>query len=499
MIRGLLFLSLFALGAAISPGQNLSDRPRTDSIPPTPIAGRAYFLGNQHLSSAYLADRLSTRPGDPLDSLGLARDLMSLAQTYAENGYPHANISLSRLEIDSGAVDRWFSIEEGPRVILVGTYFRGNRATRPQTLIRLAGLLLPRTFNSREIEAVVRRLSESGLFLEPPSYWLEAVPGNRGSEESIVFQVKERPYHRVFGALGYQQSPERRTGRIVGALSLSLDNIAGTARSFQFDWSRPRPENSALVMRYTEPWILGYPLSGRLEGEHCIEDSSFVRSRINLLLALSWEGHLTMGVGGGLERVVPGQARLVEQSMKYSLLWHLGLDYGLRGTGRDHFSAGLKVDYGRKRYRRSQKENTVARLWLDGQGSKRLWPFISFSQGAHARAVVSHEKPVPRPEQFTLGGAGSLRGYFEDQFIADQVAWERSELQLIADRRLAFHLFGDVGYFWDGARGLRGIKAGYGGGFRLSTNIGQVRLDYGWGEGDGLWDGKIHLMVDSRF
>ncbi len=212
---------------------------------------------------------------------------------------------------------------------------------------------------------------------------------------------------------------------------------------------------------------------------------------------MSLGGSIGAGFGGGLERVAPGQAQTVGRSVKYSSLWELRADFrGREGTGA---WSSARLEYGRKRYSQPETQHTVARVWGDGGLLAMLRRGVYGFWGLHGRAVASGEEPVPRSDQFPLGGAGSLRGYFEDQFFADQVAWGNLELRLAADRALSFHPFWDAGYYWDGARNQRGIRHGYGFGFRLDTRIGRVEVDYGLGRDDGFLDGKVHLKVGGEF
>jgi len=96
-------------------------------------------------------------------------------------------------------------------------------------------------------------------------------------------------------------------------------------------------------------------------------------------------------------------------------------------------------------------------------------------------------------ELLPLGGAKSLRGYWEEQFRDLRVAWLNLELR----RELGGGSWGfpflDVGY----ARGK--VRWGYGVGLRLRTGMGRIGVDYGLGPGDELWEGKVHLVLEGRF
>ncbi len=490
------FLTLLAVGLSAMAG----------ACPPGPggavgsglVLGRTEFQGNANLSSEYLSGYLISRPGDILDSLLVQRDLASVSLAYARNGYPHAAVYVEGYRLERDSICRTMVIDEGPRVTLSEIRFYGNGITRAGTAARIAGLKLPEPFDSRRVKTAVIRLERSGLFERVYPPYLEL--GGRGyGQEILAIRVSERPYHSIYGALGYQQAEGSGNGWLAGALRLSLANIAGTARSFTLHWQRPRRENSRLELGYAEPFVLGLPVSAELEVGHRVEDSSYVQTTASAVLSVTMSENLILGIGGGLERVVPGQTQIVARSQKYSSRWQFKADFREGGgRGKGAWLSG-RLDYGRKRYPQKGDQHTVAKVHGDGEWLASLWTGLDAFCGLHGRAVVSGESPVPRTDQFVMGGAGSLRGYFEDQFMADQVAWGGAEIRLAADRALSFHPFWDAGYYWDGSRGQRGIRHGYGFGFRLATRVGRVEVDYGLGRDDGLLDGKVHLILSSDF
>lgn len=495
----LTMLSLALLAVGLSAGAEAGPTGAVRAAGRGLVLGRTEFRGNANLASDYLNGYLPSRPGDIFDSILVRRDLASISLAYARNGYPHATVSAGGYRLERDSICRAIVIDEGPRVTMSDIRFYGNRATRASTAAKIAGLKLPEAFDSRRVEAAVARLERSGLFERVYPPYLEQ--GGKGyGQEVLAVRVSERPYHSIYGALGYQQDAGSDRGWLAGALRLSLANIAGTARSFSMQWQRPRPENSRLELGYAEPFVLGLPVSAEVEAGHRVEDSSFVQTKAGAVLSVTMGENLILGFGGGLERVVPGQAQTVARSLKYSSRWQFKADFRKGGGRGDGVWLYGRLDYGRKRYPQTRAQYTVARVHGDGEWLTNIWRRgLGAFCGLHGRAVASGESPVPRTDQFALGGAGSLRGYFEDQFMADQLAWGSAELRLAADRALSFYPFWDVGYYWDSGRGQRGIRHGRGFGFRLATKIGRVEVDYGLGRDDGLMDGKVHLLLSSDF
>ena len=46
---------------------------------------------------------------------------------------------------------------------------------------------------------------------------------------------------------------------------------------------------------------------------------------------------------------------------------------------------------------------------------------------------------------------------------------------------------------------IEGYKLGYGLGLRLETGLGIMGIDYGLGQGDGIFNGKVHVGLINEF
>jgi len=95
----------------------------------------------------------------------------------------------------------------------------------------------------------------------------------------------------------------------------------------------------------------------------------------------------------------------------------------------------------------------------------------------------------PLLDQFTVGGANTLRGYIENRYSGNNMVLWNNELRIPINDSLQAVTFIDIGDAWGlkypviaGDDSLR-LHLGYGVGVRVQTPIGPLRLDYGWGQG----------------
>jgi hemolysin activation/secretion protein len=128
-----------------------------------------------------------------------------------------------------------------------------------------------------------------------------------------------------------------------------------------------------------------------------------------------------------------------------------------------------------------------------------------YGLAAVARVLESEEALVPEPEQFTIGGARTVRGYREDQFRGPRVAYARNELRL-GRTGDGLYAFVDVGYFRqqslraDGsvAESSDGL-AGYGFGVRSTSKVGRIDLSFAVGDEVSLQQTKVHVLLEQNF
>jgi len=106
---------------------------------------------------------------------------------------------------------------------------------------------------------------------------------------------------------------------------------------------------------------------------------------------------------------------------------------------------------------------------------------------------------------FRLGGASTLRGYREGQFLGSRIVWTNLEYRFLVASRSFFYGFVDVGYFVQPAidairmTASEQSKIGYGIGVRLDSALGLIGVSFALGEGDTFSTSKIHIRLINEF
>lgn len=204
-----------------------------------------------------------------------------------------------------------------------------------------------------------------------------------------------------------------------------------------------------------------------------------------------------------------------------------------------YFSPSLEVgnsrfDYQKPRlnpaYDPNQPTTTGPRLFVDDRSQQGA--FVKYSLDARWYRSLNGARPkdnlrAPRKilasrlllgtavgniafsEQYFMGGPDNLRGYFDDRYWGNNQFLFANELRLPLDKQnsLGGVFFVDIGDAWGAsnvnAENIAGFeqhrnfkpRVGWGVGIRVRTPVGPVRLDYGFGNGQG----RSHFSIGQAF
>jgi outer membrane protein assembly factor BamA len=107
---------------------------------------------------------------------------------------------------------------------------------------------------------------------------------------------------------------------------------------------------------------------------------------------------------------------------------------------------------------------------------------------------------------YSIGGPYNLRGYSDDFFMGNNLAYLNSELRLLTSKDSRFFLFFDYGLIQDQREGINLViddAISYGIGLRYPTRLGIVMMDYALHYYEQKFlhpmDAYIHLGIQTNF
>lgn len=470
------------------------------------------FDGVRAFDPAMLRQVMDTRPGSVLLAPILEADIGALLDLYERTGYALAACRVEAVRLSTGEgtdlATVTLAIDEGPLMTIDEVRVEGNRETRPGVILREARVTPGEPFHPERVEAIRSRLARLNIFarvFEPELY----MAGTRGG---LLLRVEEGKTNTFDGIAGYVPSSiPGESGTFTGMVTIGMRNLFGTGRRMNLRWQKEDRFSQDLAVGYMEPWVGGWPVNAGIEFQQRRQDSTYVRQAGTLRLEMLATGALAVSVLATAEGVIPSSDTLSRRVPGSSSLG-AGAEV-VYDTRDDLYSpregARYRADFGyaRKRIAGSAVAAATAAdvrrfgLDLDLYVSPFLRQVIAI--GLHGRQVQGGG--VDESQMVRFGGANTLRGYRENQFLGSRVAWTACEYRLLLARRSYVYGFFDTGYYFrpgDAGQNTPSTEAfhyGYGLGLRFETPLGIMAVSFALGRGDSFAQGKIHVGVVGDF
>ena len=497
---------------AMTPDSSLVDLGWTIEEGRRTVVGRMAIVGSEELSPDELIAEFETSPGTPLVSAMLEGDIARVLGRYEELGYPFARCSVRSLSVRRGteidSVDVRLGLQQGRRVTIDEIRVEGTEETDPQVVVRETRIQPGEVYDPDRVEAIRDRLNRLNIFSEVAEPELYV----RGEQGGLLIRVREGPTNTFDGILGYV--PETTTGvegYVTGLVSIGMRNLFGTGRKLGLRWYREDRYSQELMVRYTEPWVFSLPLNlggGFFQRQ---QDSAFVRRVLDVRGELLASDRLTLGTSFESTNTIPSADSSVQRVRRSSSI-ALGVSLGY--DSRDDLYAPQGGVYLWTDYHYARKSSLAGRNGPEQRSSQqRISTDVEFymepfgrqvvALGAHLRQVTGGD--LEESDFFRLGGAQSLRGYRENQFLGSVVMWANNEYRLGLARRTFVFAFFDAGYYSRPADESSGVSGnaeflyGYGVGIRLTTGIGMLGLSVALGKNDTFARAKVHVGLINEF
>ena len=371
------------------------------------------FYGDSMFSDSDLREMTKLKEGQVYSEEKLRVDIKTLTEAYQDKGYAFANV-LRTLEIVPGEnkIDLTFSFEKGKLAHFGHINIKGNHKTRDKVIRRELIIKEGGKFSGTDLRVSRENVNRLGFF-EPGSVVFNTVSRpNRDDIIDIEITVKERNTGQVSLGAGYSTA----TGAFLQA-SVAQNNFLGRGQNLSLSLSLSKV-NKTYNLGFTEPYLydtrwtaggdvysqnnnastslsykrqgfdlrLGYPIFDytRLFGTYKFEDTS-----INSVNDPTIDENLENGLASMIR--ISSIRDLRNNSFEPSAGYYLSVSSEYAGLG------GVKKWF---------------KFELDTRYFYRVWGDLVFRSRLYASRIYEvDDRPIPRTEKFTLGGARNLRGY----------------------------------------------------------------------------------------
>lgn len=505
--------SLRARGRYFAAVDSMVDGELFVSSGPLIRVGRIAIEGIDSREADAMRLEMDTRIGRILEPSVLEDDLRRILTSFDTRGYALAEVSIEEIgSMEDGSISLTLRIKQGPQVRLERIELPGADRTSASFVSRLVGYDVGGVLGRYEPELIRRRLEETGLFetVGPPELVIE--PDSAAVLMIPLVEAAPGNFDLVIGYLPPQTPGD--AGSLVGNGRLELRNVVGGGRRISIRLNRLPNQVSSVDVRASDPFLFRMPLGleGRFQGLE--QDSTYGKQSYRGEIAYRFERGLSAFVGFSREVTRPGQAglRLSEsgrQVIPRSDAWFLGLGVRMENVDRHvnptrGYFVETNLESGRKEFidRRVVGSDTSSIVHLMDQrrlqASGRLY-VPTFSRqvlvvGGEGGLLLSDT--YDRSDLFRFGGATSLRGYDEDQFLGRIVARALAEYRLLIDRDAFAYLFFDLGYVdrpeAPDLAPSRAVRPGYGVGIQFRSALGLINVSAALNPDSGPTEARIH-------
>lgn len=471
-----------------------------------PVLKGISLSGNTVESTETLQGLITMKTGEILNSRELNKDVMAIQEQYRRDGYILAKIT--DMNIDKNGI-LTLKVNEG---ILEGYKVKGNTKTKERVILREMRQKPGEPFNSKLARRSMQRVYNLGFFEDVN------IKMNPGVDPNAVVMELDVTEKRT-GSFGIGAGYSSEDG-VVGMVSIGDTNFRGTgdAISLSYETSGDDTDAHGYTFSYRRPWLDSKETVGtfRIYNRTYEYDDYDESGDLKETYMRKYSGgELTFG------RPVSEYSTnyLTLRNRKDSYVKHVD-DGNLgdrstpayEGWRRDNFGTTRSVTFEHVTDTRDNVYNPMSgsRLSLSGEfagfggdfdfqkytvdGQRYIRAGRSQVFALRARYGVG-TGDISEFNQYRIGGQGSLRGYREDQFRGDREFLGTVEYRFPVVKKVQGALFTDWGGAWDSGLTPDDLHASVGVGISLTTPIGPLRFDYGWGE-DG---GRVHFSVGSTF
>ncbi len=454
------------------------------------LTGEVTVSGSEVIPEEEIAGMLGVTRGTPFDPGGLERSMASLLAGLNSSGYPYAQVWMTGFEYDpeTNVVDLTFAVYGGEESVVEMIIFDGLTKTDTSLALQTSRLREEERFNEEKLARAQRYLSASGLFASVGQPEVRRLGPGRVDVRIPVEETKRG--NTIQGIFGFAR--KETEGYITnGSVDIALRNIGGSGRDIDFRWLNDGLSYQTLHFRYSEDFFFGLPPGLDAELRQDVYDTLYDYTMVGFDMSLGTGPGSEVIAGYTWDNNVPQDDPLLDRSVRHRFragartLW----------PGRAHLS--LKVEGAVRKEYASGQTNTASQLLYGFEGDVEIPAFTG--QSFYTRLVsegVFSKDAIKLAETYPLGGARSLRGYRENQFRGEKIAWANFEYRFGGDSRI--FLFYDAGAYYRKDTGWQFLD-GLGFGLMSSSKLGTVALSFGMGERIALDGMLIHISLVENF
>ena len=471
-----------------------------------PILNDIVIIGNESETTEALMKRVTMPMGEILNSVELRENVMAIQEKYREDGYILAKIM--DMDIDREGV-LTLKINEG---ILEGYKVKGNKKTRDKVILREMRQKPGTPFNAKLARRSMQRVYNLGFFEDVN---IKMNPGVEPNAVVMELDVKEKRTGTFGIGAGYSSADG-----FIAMASVSDTNFRGMgdAVSLTYEHSGSESDAHGYTFSYRHPWLDSketgilfrlynrtykyndYDTSGDLKEEYM---RKYAGGEITLSRPVSEYATNYITIRNRKDKYVRhiSDGNMGDRSTPAWEDWRKANFGTTRSIIFEHVSDTRDNVYDPTSGSKLNLSVEVAGFGGDFDFQKYTAEGQRYYKLGHAQVLALRGKvgfghgEISEFNQYRLGGQGSLRGYRDDQFRGNRVLGGTVEYRFPLHKKVTGAIFTDFGSAWNTGFRPKDFHGSIGVGVALTTPLGPLRLDYGYGSQGG----RFHFSVGGMF
>lgn len=440
----------------------------------------------------------------PFRSASVRAAINELLLTYQQEGFYYARLRVESVIKKADSVIVTLKLFEGPQVTVDRRIYRGVTRTAQAVIDRYIPIRSGDTLTLEKMRMAEKAASEIPFLSFRSPVQVSPRPGF--TEADIIFDLSELKQVHFFGGGGF--IPDDRGGAVWN-IDFSLRNLFGSGRRIRLRSERRESRRNLLDIAYAQPLFIGGV--GELTvnvgtrdyrddfSEFSLASEYQVRVSESFLagLTLGWKRVEPVGFAGGYSRYTAG--------------FRIG-----RSTVSDRINpvAGISLDASIAfAYRRYSVDSLSARLdgnvFTETRSSltvrfyrRMVGPVVAALSLSYLGFETDEQLP-PLAELFLIGGPGTIRGYRNEQFVAQRTAFGSFEPRIrFTDGYLfAFvdgvYLNSRVPTVSSEVRTEELFRYSLGGGIALQSGPRSLKMSAGWNQNAAIDQPRLSIELSS--
>jgi outer membrane protein assembly factor BamA len=435
--------------------------------------------------------------------------LALIHQTYVNNGFPFASVSLEKIDFINSMLFAEIKIEKFAEFRIKKINLVGNPVVSPKLISAQIQIKEGDLYNQQKVNEISSKLTQISFISEVKP--AEILFTQEGVE--LFLYLKSKPVSLINGVVGLQPDPIKSKLSLTGELRLKLVNILKKAELFELNWRSIQVQTQSLKIQGVLPNLFRTPFG--LDGQFQLykRDSTFLdlKSTLGLQYSLKNGNYIKMFFRRNSSSILGNSAltstsfsklRSVETNFYGLALSKQNLDYlpnprkGIQLLIEGTVGSRNSLDSLTKIKETTFKFEFNINYYLP-LAKRHVLKFSNVTESYFAPSYFENEL-------YRFGGQISLRGFNEEEINASSRSVFGLEYRFLLDKNSYLFAFYDQAWYENKAKNfVTDTPFGFGAGFTFGTAIGNFSVSYALGKQfDNLIqfrDGKIHFGYVAYF